>query len=109
MFCKKCGKEIDDEAIVCVHCGCAVEETKKNTEQDTPKTGMGILFGWLLGLIGLIIGLCIYKPDTVARKTFLKAWGITFAICFVLNIVITIVWGNIWYELLLGGYYSTLI
>lgn len=25
MFCKKCGKEIHDQAVVCVHCGCAVD------------------------------------------------------------------------------------
>lgn len=25
MFCKKCGQEINDEAVVCVHCGCAIE------------------------------------------------------------------------------------
>ena len=109
MYCRKCGKEIDDEAVVCIGCGCAVEETKKDTEQDTSKTGMGILMGWLLGLIGLIIGLCLYKPDTVARKTFLKAWGITFGICFVLNIIISVIWGNILMEILLGGYYTTLI
>ena len=24
MFCSKCGKEILDEAVVCIHCGCAV-------------------------------------------------------------------------------------
>ena len=24
MFCSKCGKEIHDEAVVCIHCGCAV-------------------------------------------------------------------------------------
>lgn len=37
MFCYKCGKEIDDEAIVCVHCGCATpkyqEDKRKN---DSP-------------------------------------------------------------------------
>ena len=26
MFCPKCGKEIDDEAVVCIHCGCAVNK-----------------------------------------------------------------------------------
>jgi len=30
MFCKKCGKEINDEAVVCVGCGCAVNETKSD-------------------------------------------------------------------------------
>ena len=27
-FCGKCGKEIDDEAVVCVHCGCPVTSHK---------------------------------------------------------------------------------
>ncbi len=25
-FCSKCGSEINDDAVVCVHCGCSVEE-----------------------------------------------------------------------------------
>jgi uncharacterized membrane protein YvbJ len=28
MFCNKCGKEINDEAVVCVGCGCGVNESK---------------------------------------------------------------------------------
>ena len=108
MYCRKCGKEIDDEAVVCIGCGCAVEETKKDTEQDTSKTGMGILMGWLLGLIGLIIGLCLYKPDTVARKTFLKAWGITFGICVAIGVIFYVAYFFVVLGVL-GGMYSTLI
>ena len=26
MYCSKCGKEIRDDAVVCIHCGCAVEK-----------------------------------------------------------------------------------
>ena len=36
MFCSKCGKEINDEAVVCIYCGCATakyEEHKKEIEQ----------------------------------------------------------------------------
>ncbi len=36
MFCSKCGKEINDEAIVCVHCGCPTanyQQTNKDKEQ----------------------------------------------------------------------------
>lgn len=36
MFCYKCGKEIDDEAVVCVHCGCATpkyEADKRKNDQ----------------------------------------------------------------------------
>lgn len=32
MFCKNCGKEIDDKAVVCVHCGCATGEFGVNKE-----------------------------------------------------------------------------
>jgi len=31
MYCKNCGKEIDDKAIVCVHCGV---ETKNMNKKD---------------------------------------------------------------------------
>lgn len=26
MFCHKCGKEINDDAVVCIHCGCSTEK-----------------------------------------------------------------------------------
>ena len=29
MYCWNCGKEIDDKAVVCVHCGVATEQKKK--------------------------------------------------------------------------------
>ena len=37
MFCSKCGKEINDEAVVCVHCGCATEKmNKQEAEKNQP-------------------------------------------------------------------------
>ena len=37
MFCSKCGKEIDNEAVVCVHCGCpTINFEKSNKEKDQP-------------------------------------------------------------------------
>ena len=108
MYCRKCGKEIDDEAVVCIGCGCAVEETKVNKEDNEPKTGMGVLMGLFLGIIGLIIGLCLYKPDTIARKTFMKAWGITFGICAAVSVIIYVVYFFIVLGLM-GGMYSMLI
>ena len=29
MYCKKCGKEIDDNAVICPSCGCATENFEK--------------------------------------------------------------------------------
>lgn len=111
MYCKKCGKEINDDAVVCVHCGCAVEDKKPavSNSQDfnTPKTGMGVLLGLLLGLVGLLIGVLIYPEGTVARKTFIKAWGITFGITIGVSIIIGAISGVVMAGMYnsMGGYY----
>jgi uncharacterized membrane protein YvbJ len=34
MYCYKCGKEIDSEAVVCIHCG--VSTKNNNTREDHP-------------------------------------------------------------------------
>lgn len=33
-ICYKCGKEIHDEAVICVHCGCAVEFATASNKID---------------------------------------------------------------------------
>ena len=30
MFCNKCGKDINDEAAICIHCGCSVNTSNKS-------------------------------------------------------------------------------
>lgn len=89
MYCKNCGKEIDDNAYVCIHCGVRVDNkpVQTATEGDS-KTGLGVVMALFLGLIGLIIGLCMYKSDSYERQTFVKGWGITFAICTVVAIIL---------------------
>lgn len=87
MFCRKCGEEISDEAVICPKCGCEVETKAVKAGADEEKTGIGILLGLFLGIIGLIIGLCLYKEGTIARKTFLKAWGITFGIAMAISLI----------------------
>ncbi len=91
MFCPKCGKEIQDEAVVCVHCGRQVKEDPKTKDYNTPKTGIGVVLGLFLGIIGLIIGICIYPEGTIARKTFMKGWMITFFVCLGISIVLFII------------------
>ena len=62
MFCTHCGKEISEDAAICIHCGCAVREL--GMEEARPKgNGMAIagfvcsffvpLLGWIFGGIGL--------------------------------------------------------
>ena len=100
MYCQKCGKEINDDAVVCINCGCAVKKEDPISEinqkmYSEPKTGMGILLGIFLGLIGLIIGICLYPENTVARKTFIKSWGITFGITIGVTIIISVIYSTV--------------
>ncbi len=92
MFCKNCGKEVKDEAVVCVNCGCSLEKKAEvNPEHNESKAGMGVLFALLFGLIGLLIGILMYPENTVARKTFMKAWGITFGCSIAAYVLIYII------------------
>ena len=57
-----------------------MDENMDNSPQskyNESKAGIGVVLGLFLGIIGLIIGICIYPEGTVARKTFIKAWAWT--------------------------------
>lgn len=68
-FCKNCGKEIDDRAVVCVHCG--VSQEVKPEVVDNGGFGWGLL-GCCVPLVGLILFL-VWK-DTKPKTA--KAAGI---------------------------------
>lgn len=37
MFCSKCGKEINDDAVVCINCGCPTANFQQDSKnKDTP-------------------------------------------------------------------------
>ena len=88
MYCNKCGQKIRSDAVICPHCGCETGYKKPGT----PKKGLGILLGMFLGVIGLIIGMCMYESDSVERKTFMKGWTIGFIITIILSVISTILY-----------------
>ena len=64
MFCSHCGKELPDDAYVCMNCGCLAKKEGTSTAQMcAEKNGMAIagfvcsffvpLLGWIFGGIGL--------------------------------------------------------
>ena len=59
MFCKTCGKEINDNAVICPHCGCATsEQTTAASEINTEKKFNGLaLAGFIVSLASLLINL----------------------------------------------------
>ncbi len=52
MFCSKCGKEIHEEAVICVHCGCAVTPNK-TVKSENREWLVTLLLAWFLGGFGV--------------------------------------------------------
>ena len=63
MFCSNCGSEINDNAVVCVKCGCAVEKPKSApvvdfnvSTKDWLVTLLLCFFGGALGVHRFYVG-----------------------------------------------------
>ena len=75
----------------------ATVETNNNqnnqTQQNQPesKTAIGVVCGIFAGLIGLIIGLLLFKDGSYERKTFIKGWLWAFCIAMAVEFIATIV------------------
>ena len=63
-YCSHCGKEIVEDAVVCVHCGCAIEGVKKKDEDK--KSPLWFLLGFFIPIVGLIL-YCVWKDEYPLR------------------------------------------
>ncbi len=58
MFCKNCGQTIDDNAVVCPHCGVQVAQVKTgDSEGNTMAIAGFVLFFLGFSFIGLILSI----------------------------------------------------
>lgn len=61
MYCKNCGKEVSDEAVICPNCGCAIVKIAVEREQVEPVTKRKInvlcLIGFILSTVSLFLSL----------------------------------------------------
>ena len=55
-YCSKCGKEVNDDAVICVNCGCALNSSGKSLSADK-KLNVCALVGFILSLASLFIAL----------------------------------------------------
>ena len=83
-FCKNCGAQIDDNAVVCTSCGSAQNTTPAVV--DNGGFGWGVL-GCCIPIVGLILFL-VWK-DTKPKTS--KAAGIGALVSVILGVVIYIV------------------
>ena len=82
-FCSRCGKEVLDEAIICMNCGCALEEKVVETKRDVENVGLNVL-SFFIPLVGLIL-YCCWRKETPKKANGVGKWAL---IGFVVSVVL---------------------
>ena len=108
MYCTRCGKQINDSAVICVNCGVAtrnfnaVAEVRKTVEEKKVN-GFGIA-GFVVGLLSLGLGfyLCVASiiglSLSIVGMTQMKKCNVNgLAIAgLILSIISLMFWLTIW-------------
>ena len=77
MFCKFCGKEIDDRAVVCPHCGLQIAPVqKKETKETCTLAIVGFVLSFFVSIAGLICSIIARKK---CREENLEGGGLALA------------------------------
>lgn len=93
MFCKNCGKEIHDEAVICVHCGVSTGNpmTRTSDLEDEPANGGLVFLSILIPLCGIILGATnISAGKKHAGKVYLWSAIITLLVS---SVMCGVIWG----------------
>lgn len=106
MYCKHCGKEINDNAIVCPNCGVATDNMAKATPVPAQKNTMalvGFILSFFMPLVGLILSVLGYKnaqkPEYSGDGKSMALAGIiigavSMGIGLIAGIIISVFWIN---------------
>ena len=52
MFCSKCGQEINEDAVVCIHCGCAVKGKSLDNQDNNELIKILAIVGFTILALG---------------------------------------------------------
>ena len=105
MYCKNCGKEIDDRAAICPHCGVPVQ-----TASQQPSTPGLCIAGFVLAILSVWFGVLVCIPPVLA--IVLSSRGIRKAkengsrsnlgtAGLVIGIITTVFWGIVYLMLII--------
>jgi hypothetical protein len=111
MFCKVCGKEINDSAVICPHCGCRTTQEIQQVNSTPNGTSAAAVLGFILSLVSLFLSLYCIVPvlgiifsgvgmSATSRgeksgKGFAVAGLVISIISLILNIILLILAGSI--------------
>lgn len=92
-YCSHCGAPIDDNAVICVKCGCSVSGNRTDP-QDAPSTGFAVL-SFFFPLIGLILYLIWHNSSPMKAKSCGKGALIGVIVGVVVGIIYSVVIGSL--------------
>ena len=92
MFCKNCGKEIDDRAVVCPYCGVQVGGLDAAQEKTNTLAIVGFILSFFIAIAGLICSIIALKraPSFGGNGKGLATAGIVISIVAIVIAVIYI-------------------
>ena len=105
MYCKNCGKQIDDRAVICPHCGVPVE-----TEKVKPATPGLCVAGFVISILSIWFGIIFCIPPILAialsalgnRKAKKNGFHSNLGTAgLVIGILTTVFWGLLFLSLII--------
>lgn len=104
MFCKNCGSNISDDAVICPHCGVPVNSqgvrpaANGQASQDGNAVAIvGFVMSFFVALAGLICSIIGYRKavnEGAPHKGLALAGIIISAVNMFLGLIISIIWGS---------------
>ena len=92
MYCKNCGKIVDEGSLFCNNCGTRLDNIQNQTiSEDKPSFGFAIL-GFFIPLVGLILFLIYEGKKPKRAKSAGKGALIGFLTKIVLSVIIVIIY-----------------
>ena len=92
-YCSHCGAQIDDQAVICVKCGCAV--VAHTTAVDESSTGLNVI-SFLFPIIGLVLYIIYHEKSPIKAKGIGKWALISFIIGLIPILLMVILEATIW-------------
>lgn len=94
MFCKNCGKEVDQNTAVCPHCGIQLAQFNGSTSNEMCQMAIiGFVLSFLISIAGLICSVIAYRKcrdENLKGKGFAIA-GIAISTASIVLVVIYII------------------
>ena len=90
MFCKNCGKEIDDRAVVCPNCGVQVGTVAPAENKTNVLAIVGFIFAFIMPIVGLICSIIGRNkaPECGGNGRGLATAGIVISVVWMVLVII---------------------